>query len=502
VNGDVVLRAIGLTKTYGAYSALRDASLTVRAGEVRSLVGANGAGKSTLIKILTGAVRPNAGQIEIDGATIEAGDPARMLAHGVACIYQHSNLAPAMSVLDNIYLGRQPTRGWGLLDRRRQRRDAEALLKLRRIDLDLDAKVQDLPTVKRKEVEIAKALALNAHILLMDEPTAWLSHGDVERLHETIRTLRASGVAIIYISHIIDEIYAICDSVTVLRDGRVVEDCAVAEISRAALLQKFIGEKLAAEVSDRATRLRAPGPSSGPRLICHGLTRAANFEDISFEVRSGELFCITGLAGSKRSELVRAIFGADGLDGGEILVEGSPVKPKSPIDMIRRGLGFVPEDRHQDGLMLTASVERNVAMAALDLFSKFGLLRRRRMARAAAAQIASLSITPADPHIETRKLSGGNQQKVLIGKWLLRKPRILILDEPTVGVDVGAKAEVYAILRALKAEGTAVLIVSSDMEEVMAVADRIMVMRAGRVEGVYDAQKVTKREIVKRIGGA
>jgi ABC-type sugar transport system ATPase subunit len=199
---------------------------------------------------------------------------------------------------------------------------------------------------------------------------------------------------------------------------------------------------------------------------------------------------------------VRAIFGADAFDAGELIVEGVPVRPRTPIAMIRRSVGFVPEDRHRDGLMLTMSVERNLAMAALDLFSKFGLLRRRRMARGAARQIADLSVSPADPHIETRKLSGGNQQKILIGKWLLRKPRILILDEPTVGVDVGAKAEVYAILRALKAGGTAILVVSSDMEEVMTIADRIMVMRAGRAEGIYDADDVTEREIVERVGGA
>jgi ABC-type sugar transport system ATPase subunit len=502
VSGDVLLRATGLTKTYGSFMALADASLTVKAGEVRSLVGANGAGKSTLIKILTGAVRPNAGQIAINGKTVETGDPARMLAHGVACIYQHSNLAPAMSVLDNIYLGRQPTRGWGLLDRRRQRQDAESLLKLRKIDLDLDAKVRDLPTVKRKEVEIAKALALNARILLMDEPTAWLSHSDVARLFETIRALKASGVAIVYISHVLDELYAICDTVTILRDGRVVEDCAVADISRGALLRKFIGERLAAEASDRSKRRRSSGVAREARLVCLGLCRTGAFENVSFEVRSGEIFCITGLIGSKRSELVRAIFGADAFDAGELIVEGVPVRPKTPIAMIRRGLGFVPEDRHRDGLMLTMSVKRNLAMAALDLFSKFGLLHRRRMALGAARQIADLSVSPADPHIETRKLSGGNQQKILIGKWLLRKPRILILDEPTVGVDVGAKAEVYAILRALKADGTAVLVVSSDMEEVMSIADRIMVMRAGRVEGIYDADRVTEREIVERVGGA
>jgi ABC-type sugar transport system ATPase subunit len=502
VSRDVPLRATGLTKTYGSLVALADASLTVKAGEVRSLVGANGAGKSTLIKILTGAVRPNAGQIAVEGKSVEPGDPARMLAHGIACIYQHSNLAPAMSVLDNIYLGRQPTRGWGLLDRRRQRQDAESLLKLRKIDLDLDAKVRDLPTVKRKEVEIAKALALNARILLMDEPTAWLSHRDVARLFETIRALKASGVAIVYISHMLDELYAICDTVTILRDGRVVEDCAVADISRGALLHKFIGERLAAEATKRPKRCGPSGDASEARLICKGLSRSGAFENVSFEVRSGEIFCVTGLIGSKRSELVRAIFGADPFDVGELIVDGVSMRPKTPIAMIKKGVGFVPEDRHRDGLMLSMSVERNLAMAALDVFSKFGLLSRRRMALGAARQISDLSVSPPDPHLETRKLSGGNQQKILIGKWLLRKPRILILDEPTVGVDVGAKAEVYAILRALKAAGTAVLVVSSDMEEVMTIADRIMVMRTGRVEGIYDADKVTEREIVERVGGA
>jgi ABC-type sugar transport system ATPase subunit len=501
MSGGAILRATGLTKAYGSLVALADASLVVMPGEVRSLVGANGAGKSTLIKILTGAVRPNAGEIEIEGRRIEPGDPARMLSHGVACVYQHSNLAPTMSVLDNIYLGRQPTLGWGLVDRHRQRREAEALLKLRKIDLDLDAKVRDLSTVNRKEVEIAKALALNAKILLMDEPTAWLSHSDVARLFVTIRALKSSGIAIVYISHILDEIYAICDTVTVLRDGRVVEDCAVADISRSALLHKFIGEKLAVEATNRPTRRGSSGIAGDQRLICKGLSRSGVFDNISFEVRSGEIFCITGLIGSKRSELVRAIFGADPFDGGQLVIEGVPTKPKTPIAMIRRGLGFVPEDRHRDGLMLTMSVGRNLTMATMDLFSKFGFLRIRAMGRTSARQIADLSIYPANPNIEARKLSGGNQQKILIGKWLLRKPRILILDEPTVGVDIGAKSEVYAILRALRASGTAILVVSSDMEEVMTIADRIMVMAAGRVQGIYDANNVTQREIVEHVGG-
>jgi ABC-type sugar transport system ATPase subunit len=498
---DHLLRASGLTKTYGALTALSDASISLRPGEVRALVGANGAGKSTLIKILTGAVRPTAGTIEVGGQTVAPGDPRRMLELGIACIYQHSNLAPAMSVLDNLYLGRQPTRGWGLLDRRRQRADAEALLRRYEIDLDLDAKVGELTTVKRKEVEIAKALALDARILLMDEPTAWLSHSEVERLFRTIRRLRSQGVGIVYISHILDELFAICDTVTILRDGRVVEDCRVAEITRLQLVRKFIGEKLAAEASDRSEATRHPRGTGEVRLACENLTKDGVFADISFEVCAGEIFCVTGLIGAKRSELMRAIFGADGFDAGRILVRGKEVTPGGPIAAIERSIGFVPEDRHRDGLMLRMSVGQNLAMAILGRVSRFGLLRSRRLSEVANRQIAELRIVPTNPGREVRHLSGGNQQKVLIGKWLERSPDILILDEPTVGVDVGAKSELYAILRRLRDAGCAVLVVSSDMEEVMAIADRIMVMRSGRVQGIYEAGKVTEQEIVAYVGG-
>lgn len=501
MSSDYLLRASGLTKSYGTLVALSDASIAIRAGEVRSLVGANGAGKSTLIKILTGAIRPNAGEIEVGRQKVTPGDPQLMLELGVACIYQHSNLALAMSVLDNLYLGRQPTRGWGLLDRKRQRADAEALLKRYRIDLDLDAKVAELSTVKRKEVEIAKALALDAKILLMDEPTAWLSHSEVERLFQTIRTLKASGVGIVYISHILDELYEICDTVTILRDGKVVEDCPVAEITRIQLLRKFIGEKLAAEASDHSARTCYPRGTGEVRLACEGLTKNGVFADISFDVCAGEIFCVTGLIGAKRSELMRAIFGADGFDSGRLLVRGREFRAGNPVASIRRGIGFVPEDRHRDGLMLKMSVEQNLVMTILGLVSRYGLLHRQRMSDAAGRQIMDLRIVPPNPQREVRKLSGGNQQKVLIGKWLQKPPDVFILDEPTVGVDVGAKSEVYAILRKLRDAGTAVLIVSSDMEEVMAISDRIMVMRAGRVQGIYAADNVSENEIVAHVGG-
>jgi ABC-type sugar transport system ATPase subunit len=406
-----------------------------------------------------------------------------------------------MSVLDNLFLGRQPTRGWGILDRRRQRAEAATLLERFQIALDLDATVSELPTVKQKEVEIVKALALNARIVLMDEPTASLSHSEVRRLFQTIRALKANGVGMVYISHILDELYEICDTVTILRDGRVIEDCPVADISRLELLRKFIGEKLASEASDRSIKVRHPRGTGKVRLVCEDLGNAGVFENISFDLCAGEIFCMTGLIGSKRSELARAIFGADGFDSGRLIVNGNELKAKTPITAIRHGIGFVPEDRHRDGLMLEMSIEQNLVMAILGFISKFGLLRRRLMSRVAAKQISDLAITPAIPHRAVRFLSGGNQQKVLIGKWLQRRPEILILDEPTVGVDVGAKSEVYAILRGLKKAGAAVLVISSDMEEVMAISDRIMVMRAGRVQGIYDAGNISEHDIVAHVGG-
>jgi ABC-type sugar transport system ATPase subunit len=497
----ILLEAIGLGKTYNGAPALSDASLRLRKGEARSLVGANGAGKSTLVKILTGAIRPSSGEIRIEGRAIEPGDPSRMLSAGVACIYQHSNLAPALSVLDNIFLGRQPVRRWGLLNRRLQREEARGLLDRFRIELDLDAIAGDLPTVKQKEVEIAKALALNAKILLMDEPTAWLSHSEVSRLFQTIRTLKASGVGIVYISHILDEIYEICDSVTVLRDGRVVGDGPIGDISRQDLLQKFIGDALAKTIGAAKSLERHPRGTGEVKLVCRNLGKTNVFAGVSFDLFAGEILCVTGLIGAKRTELVRTIFGADTFDSGDLSLGGSVYRPISPRDAVSHRVGFVPEDRRRDGLMLNMSIEQNLVMASLDSLTRWGVLRRGHMRDVAKAQVGALKISPADLRLDVGKLSGGNQQKTLIGKWLRTDPEVFLLDEPTVGVDIGAKAEIYSILRGLKAAGKAILVVSSDMEEVLAIADRVLVMRDGRMQGLYDADKVSAEELLTYVGG-
>ena len=495
------IQARGLTKVYGQLTALADADFSLMPGEIRALVGSNGAGKSTLIKILTGAITPSAGSVEVNGQHVPLGDPTEMMRRGVACIYQHPNLAPDMTVLDNIFLGRQPTRGMGFLDRKRQRREALALLDRHGIDLDLDAVVATLSTVKQKEVEVMKALALDARVLLMDEPTGWLSAADVLKLHATIRALKARGVGIVYISHMLDEIFAVCDTMTVMRDGRVIAQTPVAEITRPRLVALMVGEKLAKDAADASRLKRLPRGTGEVRLRCRKLGKRGVFHDIDFDLHAGEILCITGLIGAKRTELVHAIFGADPFDSGTLELDGVATKFRGPAEAMARGVGLVPEDRHREGLMLGLSVADNLVMATIDRFCRGPLLDRPQIAVTARASIADLNVQPADGQQLVKLLSGGNQQKVLLGKWLGLGPRVLILDEPTVGVDVGAKAEIYAILRAQRDKGMAILVVSSDLEEVMTIADRIAVMASGRIVAIHDANETTMTEVVREIGG-
>lgn len=495
-----LLSARGLTKVYGRVTALAEADFELMPGEVHALVGSNGAGKSTLIKLLTGATPPTRGSVEVGGQRVETGDPLAMIRHGVACIYQHAQLAPAMTVLDNILLGRQPRNRWGLVDVPRARRSVRSLLDHHGIALELDAVVGSLPAVKQKEVEILKALALDARVLLMDEPTAWLAAADVARLHATIRALKTRGVGIVYISHMLDEIFAVCDELTVLRDGRVIARSRVADMTRPRLVELMIGEKLARQSADAAVATRRPRGSGEVRLRARGLTRRGVFDGIDIALHAGEILCITGLVGSRRTELLRVLFGADRFDAGTLELDGQPVAFRTPSQAMAAGIGMVPEDRHRDGLMLGLQVAHNLVMATIARFTRGWLLERGRIAAAARRWIGELAIQPPDGDAAVRMLSGGNQQKVLIGKWLALGPRVLLLDEPTVGVDVGAKAEIYAILRAERDKGAAVLVVSSDLEEVMTLADRIAVMVSGRVVAVHDAHDVTTAQIVHAIG--
>jgi ABC-type sugar transport system ATPase subunit len=497
-----LLEARGLTKRFGGFTALSDVSFALRAGEVRGLVGSNGAGKSTLVKVLTGAHAPTAGQVLLDGVALKLGDPLRMLQVGIACMDQHSSLVPSLPVIDNVFLGHPPTRWLGFVDRRRQRARAARLVAEHGIEVGLDALVGELPPVKQKEVEILKALARDARVILMDEPTAWLSGPEVAKLHETIARLRARGVGVVYISHVLDEVFEVCDRITVMRDGRVVWDGATAEIDRPRLVDVMVGEKLGAASRAATSGERRPRGTGRVRLACRDLSRRNVFRGVSLELYAGEILCVAGLVGSKRTELVHALFGAARHDAGAVEVDGRVVRFRAPGEAIAAGVGLVPEDRHRDGLCLAHTVGENLAAVSLGRVSRFGVMRPAALRELAARQIRALGIVPPDPTAEVARLSGGNQQKVLIGKWLDARPRVLILDEPTVGVDVGAKAEIYAVLRQLRDGGTAVMVISSDLEEVMTLADRVAIMVAGRVASVHDAGAITEEELVARIGGA
>lgn len=497
MNTAILLRARGLSKRYGTVQALDNADIDLRAGQVHALVGSNGAGKSTLVKILTGAVTPDSGELLLDGTPI-FGDAHAMLKAGIACIYQESQLVPALTALDNIMLGRQPIKRFGILDRKKQRELVEALLAKHNLELDLDRPVMALSPVKQKEVEIAKALSLNARIILMDEPTAALSYAEVEKLFISIRQLKLQGVAILYISHMLDEIFVIADQVTVIRDGKVRTSVPIADISKKTLIEAMLGQELTAET--RAI-YKSKKVTTEVALECRGLSKDGLFDDINLAVHSGEIVCLTGLVGAKRSELVRALFGVDPADKGEIKVYGTPVRIKHPLDAIKLGIGFVPEDRRHDGLFMGLSVAINVIAATLANVTRMGLLSQTRIRAVAQEQIAELGIVPRQSDIAPRALSGGNQQKVLLGRWLTGDTRIIILDEPTVGIDVGTKANIYALLRKLAATSKAVLIVSSDIEEVLTVADRVVVMAQGRITANFEDANISQDLILRAASG-
>lgn len=495
---EVKLQAQGLHKRYGAIQVLSDINLTLYAGQTHALVGSNGAGKSTFVKILTGAVAPDSGSVTLDGHALPLGDPQAALKAGIACIYQHPHLIPELSVMDNIVMGHHPTRRFGWLDRKAQRKAVRDLLDKHDLQLDLETPVGLLSSVQQKEVEIAKALSLDASVILMDEPTAALSRAEVDKLFRSIGQLCQRGVAVLYISHILDEIFHIAQQVTVLRDGQVKLSAATAELTKAKLVDAMLGRELIAVVQQAEVHATASRPVA---LECRDLHKHNVFSDINFSLHSGEILCITGLIGAKRTELMRAIFGVDPADSGEIRVWDKPVKIRHPLDAIRLGIGFVPEDRHRDGLFLDLSIGVNAIMSSLKRVTKAGLLLPGTMQRLVRQQIAKMEIMPPLPNYPVKHLSGGNQQKVQLGRWLLGDTKILILDEPTIGIDVGTKATIYRLLRELAAQGTAVIVVSSDMEEVLTVADRILVMVSGRIVATFRRQDVTQSQILAAVSG-
>lgn len=488
-----------VSKRYGAVLALDRASMTVRSGQIRGLVGSNGAGKSTLLKVLTGAVRPDSGEVRIRGQRVRLGDPQTTLAAGLSCIYQHGNLAPAMTVGDNIVAGRGAAPKT-LRSRARRIAHAGSVLDRFGINLDLSAPVESLGTVDRKFVEIAKALFREPDALLMDEPTAWLSRHDADRLHQTTKTLANEGVAIIYVSHFLDDVLELVDDITVLRDGRVVLDQPNSGLARSDLVKAMLGDAPAA-ASPRPQPGAKPTPTETPLLSCHSLTRYGEFSDVSLSLSRGEILCVTGLVGSGRTELVECIYGARTPDSGSILIGGTEATIDSPAAAIRQSIALVPEDRHASGLMLPMTIRQNLILTSLRDLTSGGVLSTRRITNQAHQLIDTIGIVPPNPNQLVGNLSGGNQQKTLIARAVGSGADVLLLDEPTVGVDVGAKVEIYAALRRLASDGKGVIVVSTDLEEVEEIADRVVVMRAGTVVAEYSSDEVTHETLVGAISG-
>ncbi|WP_405838079.1 sugar ABC transporter ATP-binding protein [Streptomyces platensis] len=501
VNDDVpggreLLRVEGVTKSFPGVRALDGVDLTLCAGEVHVLLGENGAGKSTLIKMLSGAHRPDEGRLLVDGdeVTVRSAQDAERL--GIATIYQEFNLVPGLTVAENIFLGRQPRTRLGLVDKQTMRTRAAELLRRVRLDVSPNTPVAELGIARLQMVEIAKALSLDARVLIMDEPTAVLTSEEVETLFEIVRELRDAGVGIIFITHHLEEIGALGDRVTVLRDGR-----SVAEVPASTDEDELIRLMVGRDIAEQYPR-RRPDEPGAPLLRVRGLTRNGTtagpvFEGVDFEVRAGEVVGLAGLVGAGRTEVVRAIFGVDRYDAGTVEIDGKELARGDVRAAMRAGLGLVPEDRKGQGLVLDASLQDNLTLARLDRDTRGGLVDRGAQRREAATAAERLKVRMSGLGQSARTLSGGNQQKIVIGKWLLTDTRLLILDEPTRGIDVGAKVEIYQLINELTAAGRAVLMISSDLPEVLGMSDRVLVMSQGRLAGELSAEEATQDAVME-----
>lgn len=491
---EALLQLSGINKHFPGVHALRDAQFDVRAGEVHALLGENGAGKSTMIKIISGVHKPDTGTITLEGEPISFNNPREAQQNGIATIYQELGLYPELTVAENIFMGHAPMKRWGIFETvdwdAMQVRAEELLAELNIHDLDVQAKVGTLNVGNRQRVEIAKALSLDARILIMDEPTAALTESDVEQLFGIVRLLRERGVSIIYISHRLNEVFELADRVTVLRDGQYIGTQDVKDTSEADLISMMVGRtidnlfpKQDSEVGEVVLEVR-------------NLNRLPLTKNVSFQVRRGEIVGIAGLVGSGRSETAQVIFGVLPAESGEIWVEGKRAHIQHPSDAVKYGIGYVPEDRGLQGLVKAMTIRENASMAVLDKVSINTFVNRRAERKLARESIEQLSIRATGPEQIVNKLSGGNQQKVVVGKWLASNPKILIMDEPTRGVDVGAKSEIHRLMSQLVAEeGLAILMISSELPEVLGMSDRVLVMREGRLVGEFTREEATQEAV-------
>jgi ABC-type sugar transport system ATPase subunit len=495
-----LLRMEGISKSFPGVKALEEVSLDVYPGECLALVGENGAGKSTLMKILSGVYQPDAGTISLGGETVVLHSPRQAQDLGISIIYQEFNLMPNLTVAENIFVGREPNRSGFVRNREMTDRASELLGQLG-VSLQPGEIVRGLSVAEQQMVEIAKALSFNARIVIMDEPTSALTDTEVAALMEIIRGLKKRGMGVIFISHRLDEVAEISDRVTVLRDGRNAGTVPIEEAPAERIVQMMVGRDLGELFQKDAAAYAADAPFA---LEVRGLTRPAskydpsaiNLNDVSFGVRAGEIVGLAGLVGSGRTEVARAIFGADGFEAGEIMVAGKRALIRSPQDAIALGIGLVPEDRKGQGLVLGLAVRENISLASLPSLVRFGFVRLNEERERAEEFVRALRIRTPGLEQKVVNLSGGNQQKVVIAKWLSLKPRVLIVDEPTRGIDIGAKAEVHNLLNELAKQGVAILMISSELPEILGMSDRVLVMRQGRIAGELLRAEATQERIM------
>ncbi|MEW2181318.1 sugar ABC transporter ATP-binding protein [Streptomyces sp. NPDC005406] len=490
-----VLALEGVSKSFGAVRALRGVSLRLYAGEAHALAGENGAGKSTLIKALAGVHRPDEGTVLLDGKPVEFHGPADARDAGVAVIYQEPTLFPDLSVAENIFVGRQPRRSFGRVDHRAVTRAAADLFARLGVDLDPDQPARGLSIADQQLVEIAKALSFDARVLIMDEPTAALTGSEVARLFGVVRTLRAEGAAVLFISHRLEEIFALCRRVTTLRDGAWISSELLSGLSEDDLVRRMVGRDLDELYPKQSTEIGEVA------LSVRRLTREGVFTDVSFDVRRGEIVGLAGLVGAGRSEVARAVFGVDRFDGGEVEVLGRKLRPGAPSLAMAAGLALVPEDRRAQGLVMDMSIERNIGLTGFAATTRAGLMNRAAERDRAVDWAVKLQVKYARLADVVGTLSGGNQQKVVLAKWLATSPQVLIVDEPTRGIDVGTKAEVHRLLSSLAAEGVAVLMISSDLPEILGMADRVLVMHEGRLTAQIPRSEATEETVMAAATG-
>lgn len=487
-----IIELRGISKGFPGVQALSGVDFDIYPGELHALCGENGAGKSTLIKVMTGAHAPDEGEILVNGEAVSFSNPQQALAKGIACIYQELSIVPQLDVAKNIFLGNMFTKGkTGFLDKKRLYKDAAEILHDHvKLDVDPHEIAGRLSVAQQQMVEIGRALTRQAKVIIMDEPTSSLSDKEVETLFDLIRMLKADGIAIIYISHKLDEVMQLSDRITILRDGQKIKTVNTADTTKEQLITAMLGRELSNMYN------KQPAKIGDTVLEVNGLTREGVFEDISFSVKSGEIVGFFGLVGAGRTEIMRAIFGIDRYDGGEVILGGEKLRGKSPSKAIRSGIGFATEDRKSEGLALRLSILMNMTIVKLSQLSRLGVISRKKQRSIADEYVESISIKTPSVSQLVGNLSGGNQQKVVVAKWLMMEPKVLILDEPTRGIDVGSKSEIYSLIVQLAQQGVAVIIVSSEIEEILGVCDKVNVIHEGRLVTTLDAATSSTQDVL------